>query len=174
MQQNTVSPKASSGGCSGSRRATKPARGVMSSIVARPYKIAPHAVNACVASPRFRFRPEMMKMPVVVRVWRPASAALMPGAGHRNLRCAHKHCVIALCIPTCTPGHRSSCTGCKPAAASTHPTSMASSRPTGRNWSIRNCLITVAIRVLEAEFAGGDDAAPHVTKYLCLGEAGPI
>ena len=85
MQQKTVSPKASSGGFKGSRRAKKPARGVMSSMVASPYRMDPQAVSACVASPLLRFRPEMMKMPVVVRVCRPASAALIPGLGQRNL-----------------------------------------------------------------------------------------
>lgn len=62
----------------------------MSSMVASPYMMDPQAVNACVASPLFRFRPEMMKMPVVVRVCRPASAALIPGLGQRNLRQAGK------------------------------------------------------------------------------------
>ena len=86
MQQKTVSPKASSGGCNGSRSATKPASGVMSSIVIRPYSIEPLADRAWLVSPLFRFRPDMMKMPVVVKVCRPALAALMPGPGARNLK----------------------------------------------------------------------------------------
>ena len=36
MQQKTVRPNASSGGCNGRRSATKPANGVMSRMVARP------------------------------------------------------------------------------------------------------------------------------------------
>lgn len=86
MQQKTVKPNASSDGYNGSRRATKPASGVMSNMVTRPYNIEPLADSAWLISPLFRFRPDMMKMPVVVKVCRPALAALMPGPGARNLK----------------------------------------------------------------------------------------
>ena len=86
MQQKTVRPNASSGGCKGRRSATKPASGVMSRMVTRPYSIEPLAESAWLVSPLFRLRPDKMKMPVVVKVCRPASAALMPGPGARNLK----------------------------------------------------------------------------------------
>lgn len=46
----------------------------------------PQAESACAASPLFRFRPDMMKMPVVVKVCRPALAAWMPGLGALDLK----------------------------------------------------------------------------------------
>ena len=46
----------------------------------------PHAESAWAASPLFRFRPDMMKMPVVVKVCKPALAAWIPGLGAMDLK----------------------------------------------------------------------------------------
>ncbi len=85
MQQKTARPKASSGEPKGSRSTTSAARGVMNNIEAKPYRMAPQADSARSASPRRRPSPEMMKMPVVVRLCSPASAALKPGPGKKYL-----------------------------------------------------------------------------------------
>lgn len=86
MQQKTARPNASSGEPRGSRRTTSAARGVMNRMEVKPYRMAPQADSARSASPRRRPSPEMIKMPVVVRLCSPASAALKPGSGKRYLR----------------------------------------------------------------------------------------
>ena len=63
MQQNTASPRVSSGEPRGRRCTASAARGVMNRMEAKPNAMAPQADSALRASPRFRPRPEMTKMP---------------------------------------------------------------------------------------------------------------
>lgn len=86
MQQKTARPKASSGEPRGSRSTASAASGVMNRMEAKPYKMAPQDDSARTASPRRSPNPEIMKIPVVVTLCSPASAALRPGPGTKYLR----------------------------------------------------------------------------------------
>jgi len=57
MQQNTASPKASSGRPSGSRCTANASSGVRNRMDTTPYAAAPQLLSALAASPRLRLSP---------------------------------------------------------------------------------------------------------------------
>jgi len=63
MQQKTARPIVNSGDPRGRRWTASAARGVMNRMEANPNRIAPHDDSAFIASPRFRPRPDMIKIP---------------------------------------------------------------------------------------------------------------
>lgn len=68
------------------------ARGVITKMDIMPKSTEPQAEKACMVSPLRMPRPEMMNMPVVVTVCRPALAACTPPAGATHLHwrdCTH-------------------------------------------------------------------------------------
>lgn len=99
MQQNTASPSAISGGCSGRRTTASAASGVTSSTASRPYATAAVLRRAARLSPRCSSRPEMKKMPMVAAGPTPAAAAAAPAAGTHHLRRAW---VVGRAGPLCS------------------------------------------------------------------------
>ena len=79
-QQNTAKPRASSG-CMGNRWATGASSGVISRMDRKPYRADFQSDRACTDSPRFKPRPEMVKMPKVVADCSFMLAACTPSGG---------------------------------------------------------------------------------------------
>ena len=79
-QQNTASPKASSGWM-GRRCATGASRGVISRMERKPYSADFQSDMACIDSPRFSPSPEIVKMPKVVAVCSCMLEACTPKGG---------------------------------------------------------------------------------------------
>ena len=63
-----------------------PKSGVMKRIDRAPYRLALYDSSALAASPRRRFMPWIMKMPIVLLVCRSIAAAASPDRGHTYLR----------------------------------------------------------------------------------------
>jgi len=83
-QQKTARPKAISGGCSGKRMTPNAANGVINKVDMMPKAIAIGLRSAATASPLCSKIPEIVKIPMVVKVCKLRAAAKVPGPGQSH------------------------------------------------------------------------------------------